>query len=36
MRVYFEDRKDAYAFLRLCRMIAFVLEENEKFKNFRK
>jgi hypothetical protein len=33
MRVYFEDRKDAYAFLRLCRLIGKILEENEKFKS---
>jgi hypothetical protein len=27
MRIYFEDEKDAYAFLKLCKLVAFVLEE---------
>jgi hypothetical protein len=30
MKIYFEDREDAYSFLKLCRLIAYVLEENEK------
>jgi hypothetical protein len=33
MKIYFEDRKDAYAFLKLCKLVAYVLEENEKFKS---
>jgi len=32
MIVYFEDRKDAKDFLKLCKLVAYVLEENEKFK----
>lgn len=30
MRIYFEEGKDAYSFLRLCKLIAYILEENEK------
>jgi hypothetical protein len=33
MKIYFEDEKDAKAFLKLCKLIAYVIEENEKFKN---
>lgn len=33
MRVYFEDKNDAYAFLKLCKLVAYVMEENEKFKS---
>jgi len=32
MKIYFEDKKDAEAFLRLCRIIGNIMEENEKFK----
>jgi hypothetical protein len=33
MRICFEDEKDTYAFLNLCKIIAKVIEENEKFKS---
>jgi len=32
MIAYFEDEHDSETFLRLCKLIAYVLEENEKFK----
>jgi hypothetical protein len=32
MKVYFEDEADAEAFLKLCKLVAYVMEENEKFK----
>lgn len=32
MRVYFSDKEDAYAFLKLCKLIAYVMDENEKFR----
>jgi hypothetical protein len=32
MKIYFEDEKDTYAFLDLCKIIAKVMEESEKFK----
>jgi len=31
MKIYFEGEKDAEAFLRLCKIISKVIEENEKF-----
>ena len=32
MKIYFEDDKDTENFLNLCKIIAKVIEENEKFK----
>lgn len=33
MKIYFEDENDAEAFLKLCRIVTKVMEENEKFKS---
>lgn len=33
MKIHFEDKSDTYVFLEFCRLIAYVLEENENFKN---
>jgi hypothetical protein len=35
MRVYFEGEADAHAFLRLCKLVAYVTEENEKFRKLK-
>jgi hypothetical protein len=32
MIVYFEDKNDGETFLRVCKLIAYILDENEKFK----
>jgi len=31
MRIYFEDESDAKVFLKICRIIGRIIEENEKF-----
>jgi hypothetical protein len=33
IKIHFEEEKDAEAFLNLCKIIAKVIEENEKFKS---
>jgi hypothetical protein len=32
MIAYFEDEADAEVFLRICKLIAFMMEENERLK----
>jgi hypothetical protein len=33
MEIYFKDEKDAETFLNLCKIIAKVIEKNERFKS---